>query len=99
MESTFLDALDMLRLFVLDARRHDVGKVLEVLSRLLSVPLLVETIIKLFRPLLVDLFARWLDVGEDEDEGLQEERLAALAYVVEVHEEIFPYVLCVLFFH
>ncbi len=89
-EAMFSGVLDVLRLFLLEMRQGDVGKVLDALSRLLSVPELVERVIKFFRPLLVDLFARWLNMKEDRDEALEEERLAALAYVVEVHEEIFP---------
>lgn len=89
-EAAFSGVSDVLSPFVLENRKGDGGKVLAALSRLLSVPELVESIIRLFRPLLVDLFARWLNMREGVDEDLDEERLAALAYVVEVHEEMFP---------
>lgn len=76
---------DVLESFVNDGG-VDKGKVLDAVSRYLSVPQLVESVVRYFRPLLVDLFARWL---EDEEE-VREERLVALVYVVEVHEEVFP---------
>lgn len=68
-----------------------VGKkvLLDAVSRCLSVPQLLESVVDLFRPLLTDLLARWLD-DENVDEEVKEERLVALAYVVEVYEEIFP---------
>jgi midasin len=62
---------------------------LDVVSRCLSVPQLLESVVDLFRPLLIDLFARWLD-DENIDGEVKEERLVVLAYVVEVYEEIFP---------
>ncbi|KAF9454871.1 midasin [Macrolepiota fuliginosa MF-IS2] len=83
------DVLDVLKSFV-DVESTDKGRILNALSRLLSVPELVETVVELFRPLLIDLFARWLDGGKDEDEEMKEERLVALVYVIEVYEEIFP---------
>lgn len=65
---------------------------LDAVSRCLSVPQLLETVVDLFRPLLIDLVARWLD-DENVDGEVKEERLIALAYIVEVYEEIFPSVL------
>lgn len=90
-EGRFSGVLDVLKAFVDDVEGGVGGRrVLDLLSRLLSVPELVETTVKLFRPLLVDLFARWLDGNGDEGEEVREERLVALAYVVEVYEEVFP---------
>ena len=43
-------------------------------------------VVEAFRPLLVDLCARWID-----DETLDEvSRLEALALILEIHEEIYP---------
>jgi len=66
-----------------------VGEVLEALSRCLSTPHLVRSIVKFFRPLLVDLCARWLEYEEVEDEA-KELKLAVLAYLVQGLEEIYP---------
>lgn len=57
-------------------------------SRLLAAPQYTLLVAKFFRPLLVDLTARWLletDVSE-------EDRFVALALLIETHEEIFPFV-------
>ncbi|KAJ7717676.1 midasin nuclear AAA ATPase [Mycena metata] len=56
-----------------------------VLSGLLSAPELTLQIATLFRPILLDLCARWLD-GPKITEG----QLVALCYLLEVHEELFP---------
>lgn len=61
------------------------AKLLSTLSQLLAVESLTLAIADLFRPLLVDLCARWIS---DED-GL-EDRLIALCCLIEVHEELFP---------
>lgn len=58
---------------------------LSTLSRLLSVPPLTVPISDLFRPLLVDLCARWLHDQED-----LEDRFVAFCMLIENHEEIFP---------
>lgn len=60
---------------------------LVVLSRLLAVPALTLTIASAFRPILLDMCARWLD-----DEENTEDQLAAICLLVEVHEELFAYV-------
>ncbi|KAF8890021.1 hypothetical protein CPB84DRAFT_1411321 [Gymnopilus junonius] len=60
-------------------------KILSVLSSLLAVPAFTKLIATLFRPILTDLCARWLD-----SEAGAEEHLVALCYLVEVHEELFP---------
>ncbi|KAG9315862.1 hypothetical protein JVU11DRAFT_3511 [Chiua virens] len=58
---------------------------LSTLSRLLAVPSLTVPISDLFRPLLVDLCARWLEDQED-----LEERFVALCMLIENHQELFP---------
>ncbi|KZV78626.1 hypothetical protein EXIGLDRAFT_757556, partial [Exidia glandulosa HHB12029] len=59
---------------------------LNSLSRLLAAPQCTLQIAKFFRPLLVDLTARWLlDIDVPE-----EARFVALALLIETHEEIFP---------
>ncbi|KAF5382460.1 hypothetical protein D9615_002742 [Tricholomella constricta] len=58
---------------------------LAILSRLLSLPALTLKIATLYRPLLVDLCARWLDNSEN-----SEDQLVALCLLLEVHEELFP---------
>lgn len=61
---------------------------LSQLSRFMIRPAYTMPITQAFRPLLVDLCVRWLD----DDENLYE-KFEALALLVEVHEEIYPYVL------
>jgi midasin len=51
------------------------------------VPAYTQLIATLFRPILIDLCARWL-----ENEDGSEQYLVALCYLLEVHEELFPYV-------
>lgn len=58
---------------------------LSTLSRLLTVPSLTVPISDLFRPLLVDLCARWLHDQED-----LEDRFIAFCMLIENHEELFP---------
>ncbi|KZV82948.1 hypothetical protein EXIGLDRAFT_754664 [Exidia glandulosa HHB12029] len=59
---------------------------LNSLSRLLAAPQCTLQVAKFFRPLLVDLIARWLlDIDVTE-----EARFVALALLIETHEEIFP---------
>ncbi|KDQ62541.1 hypothetical protein JAAARDRAFT_189845 [Jaapia argillacea MUCL 33604] len=58
---------------------------LHVLSRLLLVPSLTLAVAAAFRPLLIDLCARWLLDGEQGDE-----KFTALALLLEPHEELFP---------
>lgn len=58
---------------------------LSALSRLLAVPSLTVSISDLFRPLLIDLCARWLHDLED-----LEDRFIALCMLIEYHEELFP---------
>lgn len=58
---------------------------LSTLSRLLAVPSLTMPISDLFRPLLVDLCARWLHDQKD-----LEDRFVAFCTLIENHEELFP---------
>jgi midasin len=58
---------------------------LATLSRLLAVPSLTITVSSLFRPLLTDLCARWLQDQQDE-----EDKFVALCVLIENHEELFP---------
>lgn len=61
------------------------NNVLPSLSQLMLRPSLTLAIERLFRPLLMDLCARWLDGTED-----MLEKLEALALLIEVHEELYP---------
>ncbi|KAG1818477.1 uncharacterized protein BJ212DRAFT_1479486 [Suillus subaureus] len=58
---------------------------LSTLSRLLAVPALTLTIADLFRPLLIDLCARWLHDDDD-----IEDRFIAFCLLIEFHEELYP---------
>ncbi|KAI0081619.1 midasin [Panus rudis PR-1116 ss-1] len=60
------------------------SELLQVLSELLAVPALTWTIATAFRPILLDLCARWLQDGGDEVD-----RLEALCLLLEVHPEIY----------
>lgn len=64
------------------------AQLLLTLSGLLAQPGLTMTITTLFRPLLMDLCARWLYDG-----GSTEDRLEGLCLLLEIHPEIFPYVI------
>ncbi|KAG0703770.1 P-loop containing nucleoside triphosphate hydrolase protein [Suillus ampliporus] len=55
------------------------------LSRLLAVPALTLTIADLFRPLLIDLCARWLHDDDD-----IEDKFIAFCLLIEFHEELYP---------
>lgn len=61
------------------------AELLEILSHLLAVPGLTLSVATTFRPILLDLCARWL---HDEDNA--EDRLGALCLLIEVHEELYP---------
>lgn len=58
---------------------------LEILSQLLSEPSLTLLVAKIYRPILFDLCARWLEVPGD-----AVNRVVALALLVEIHEEVAP---------
>ncbi|KAF9464151.1 midasin nuclear AAA ATPase [Collybia nuda] len=61
------------------------SELLAALSRLLAAPEFTLTIATLYRPILFDLCARWLD-----DETNTEDQLVALCLLLEIHEELFP---------
>ncbi|KAI5834423.1 P-loop containing nucleoside triphosphate hydrolase protein, partial [Schizophyllum commune Tattone D] len=65
------------------ARSHT--ELFDALSRWLATPALTWRIATTFRPILVDLCARWLQSTQP-----TEEQLAALCFLVEIHEELFP---------
>lgn len=58
---------------------------LNTLSAVLSNPAYTQIATTLFRPILMDLCARWLD-----DTQNAERNLYALAFLIEVQEELFP---------
>ena len=58
---------------------------LDTLSHLLAAPALTLTIANLFRPLLIDLCARWLHNDDD-----IEDRFIAFCLLIELHEELYP---------
>ena len=68
-------------------------ELLAVLSNLLASPDLTLLISTIFRPILLDLCARWLDGPQN-----TEQQLVALCFLFEVHEELFPCVFCVVIY-
>lgn len=60
----------------------------DALARLLYDSRYTLLIAQKFRPILLLLCARWLDQREDDDA-----KLAALALLIQPHEELFPWVL------
>ncbi len=62
---------------------------LATLSRLLAVPALTTTVADVYRPILFDLCARWI-----EQPDCTEDQLVAICLLIEVHEELYPYVDC-----
>ncbi|KAL1744525.1 hypothetical protein HDZ31DRAFT_82642 [Schizophyllum fasciatum] len=65
------------------ARSHE--DLFNALSRWLAAPAFTWRIATTFRPILVDLCARWLQSPE-----MTEEQFVALCFLVEIHEELFP---------
>jgi midasin len=61
------------------------GHLLDVFSALLSRPALTVSVATLFRPLLFDLCARWIQHPDD-----IQNKLIALSLLLEVHVELFP---------
>jgi midasin len=59
--------------------------VLTVLSHLLRSPPLTALVAQLFRPLLVDLCARWLECYDDDGASF-----VALAFLLGWHPELYP---------
>ncbi|KAI3616178.1 midasin nuclear aaa atpase [Moniliophthora roreri] len=64
---------------------QSIPEIFSILSTLLAIPAFTIPVAKLFRPILFDLCARFLEKQEN-----TEEELAALCLLVEVHEELFP---------
>lgn len=60
-------------------------EIMSMLSRLLAMPALSLLIAKAFRPLLLDLCARWILDDENMDE-----KLVALNLLLDAHEHLFP---------
>ena len=69
-------------------RASEENCLLPALSRYLRSPSLTLVITKAFRPLLVDLCARWIDDVNGSEVVL--DTLEALALLIEVHDELFP---------
>jgi midasin len=63
------------------------AQLLTILSKLLAAPAFTLTVADLYRPVLYDLCARWLENHQN-----TEEQLVALCLLIEVHEELFPFV-------
>lgn len=61
------------------------SELLRCLSRVLLLPGSTVAVATTFRPILLDLCARWLDDDENE-----EDKLEALCLLLEVHPELFP---------
>ncbi|KAG6810904.1 hypothetical protein H0H92_009865 [Tricholoma furcatifolium] len=64
---------------------NSIADLLNTLSQLLSHPPFTLTIATLYRPILFDLCARWLDYEQN-----TEEQVVALCLLLENHEELFP---------
>lgn len=64
------------------------GEILSLASKFLLLPSCTAIVADTFRPLLLDLCARWLESSE-----ALEEKLSALCFLLQPHTEIFPYVL------
>ena len=62
------------------------AELLSQLSQCLRDPRYTLIVSDAFRPILLDLCARWLEDDEDE-----EHKLEALCLLLEVHPELFPY--------
>jgi midasin len=67
------------------AQASSPGTLLDTLSHLLTVPALTLSIATAFRPLLLDLCARWLNYDEN-----KENKLVALCLLLEPHQELYP---------
>ena len=61
------------------------SELLKQLSRYVATPGLSEITARLFKPMLLDLCARWL-----EEETELDEKFEAFALLLEIHPEIFP---------
>ncbi|KAG9103872.1 hypothetical protein FRC06_007401 [Ceratobasidium sp. 370] len=67
-------------------QNSNIPQALNAVSNLLTVPALTLLIAEMFRPLLIDLCARWVDNDQLDDV----DRFVALCLLVEPYEEIFP---------
>jgi midasin len=63
------------------------GEVLSLASKFLLLPSCTAIVADTFRPLLLDLCARWLERSD-----ALEDKLSALCFLLQPHTEIFPYV-------
>lgn len=63
------------------------GELLSLASKSLLLPSCTTVIANTFRPLLLDLCARWLESSE-----ALEDKLSALCFLLHPHTEIFPFV-------
>jgi midasin len=63
------------------------GEILSLASKFLLLPPCTAIVADTFRPLLLDLCARWLESSE-----ALEEKLSALCFLLRPHTEILPYV-------
>jgi midasin len=61
------------------------GEILSLASKFLLLPSSTTIIAETFRPLLLDLCARWLESSD-----LLEDKLSALCFLLQPHAEIFP---------
>ncbi|KAG8724797.1 hypothetical protein FRC12_024266, partial [Ceratobasidium sp. 428] len=64
----------------------NVSQALNAISNLLATPALTLLVADMFRPLLIDLCARWVE----NDQLSDVDRFAALCLLVEPYEEVFP---------
>lgn len=67
---------------------HDISSatdLLNLLPLLLAEPSLTLAIATHFRPIVIDICARWLDYKDD-----RVKKLAAFGSLIELHEEIYP---------
>lgn len=68
------------------------GDVLSLASKFLLLPSCTAVVADTFRPLLLDLCARWLETSEALASEALEDKLSALCFLLQPHTEIFPYV-------
>ncbi|OBZ68834.1 Midasin [Grifola frondosa] len=61
------------------------AELLDILSQLLSQPQYTSAVASAFRPILLDLCARWLH-----DDERRDEKLEALCFLLEIHPELYP---------
>jgi len=61
------------------------GEILSLASKFLLLPSCTTIVAETFRPLLLDLCARWLESSDS-----LEDKLSALCFLLQPHTEIFP---------